>query len=149
MPYIYPKDDTPFEVGKANQVRDGEDLTIIGCGMMVSAGLDAAALLAEKGIEARVLDLHTIRPMDREAIAAAARDTGAIVCAEEHLLQGGMGSNVARIVAEECPVPMRFVGLADTYVESGDPWDLLKKYHLTADDIAAAGEKVVKAKKGA
>lgn len=149
MPYIYPKDDTPFEVGKANQVRDGEDLTIIGCGMMVSAGLDAAALLAEKGIEARVLDLHTIRPMDREAIAAAARDTGAIVCAEEHLLQGGMGSNVARIVAEECPVPMRFVGLADTYVESGDPWDLLKKYHLTADDIASAGEKVVKAKKGA
>jgi len=149
MPYIYPMEDTPFEVGKANQVRDGEDLTIIGCGMMVSAGLDAAALLAEKGIEARVLDLHTIRPMDREAIAAAARDTGAIVCAEEHLLQGGMGSNVARIVAEECPVPMRFVGLADTYVESGDPWDLLKKYHLTADDIAAAGEKVVKAKKGA
>ena len=149
MPYIYPMEDTPFEVGKANRVREGADLTIIGCGMMVSAGLDAAAMLAKRGIEARVVDLHTIRPMDVEAITAAAKDTGAIVCAEEHLLQGGMGSNVARIVAEHFPVPMRFVGLKDTYVESGDPWDLLKKYNLTADDIAAAGEAVVKAKKEA
>ncbi|MEJ2412245.1 MAG: transketolase C-terminal domain-containing protein [Anaerolineales bacterium] len=148
MPYIYPEEDTPFEVGKANRVREGGDLTIIGCGMMVSAGLDAAAMLAKKGIEARVLDLHTIRPLDREEIIAAAKDTAAVVCAEEHLLQGGMGSNVARVIAESYPVPMRFVGLADTYVESGDPWDLLKKYHLTAEDIAAKGEEVVKAKSG-
>jgi transketolase len=148
MPYIYPEEDTPFEVGKANRVREGGDLTIIGCGMMVSAGLDAAAMLAKKGIEARVLDLHTIRPLDREEIIAAAKDTGAVVCAEEHLLQGGMGSNVARVIAESYPVPMRFVGLADTYVESGDPWDLLKKYHLTAEDIAAKGVEVVKAKSG-
>jgi transketolase len=148
MPYIYSQEDTPFEVGKANRVREGGDLTIIGCGMMVSAGLDAAAILAQKGIEARVLDLHTIRPLDREEIIAAAKDTGAVVCAEEHLLQGGMGSNVARVIAESYPVPMRFVGLADTYVESGDPWDLLKKYHLTAEDIAAKGEEVVKAKSG-
>lgn len=147
MPYIYPMENTPFEVGKANIVRDGADLTIIGCGMMVSAGMDAAAILAKKGIEARVLDLHTIRPMDVEAIVKAAKDTGAIVCAEEHLLQGGMGSNVARIVAEHYPVPMRFVGLDDVYVESGDPWDLLKKYHLTAEDIALSGEEAVKAKK--
>ena len=149
MPYIYPMDDPPFKVGQANLVREGNDLTIIGCGMMVSAGLDAAAMLAEKGIDARVVDLHTIRPLDRETIAAAARETGAIVCAEEHLLQGGMGSNVARVVAEQYPVPMRFVGLKDVYVESGDPWELLEKYHLTADDIVAAGEEVVKAKKGA
>jgi transketolase len=148
MPYIYSLEDTPFEVGKANIVREGADLTIVGCGMMVAAGLDAAAQLAEKGIEARVLDLHTIRPLDTASIAAAARETGAIVCAEEHLLQGGMGSNVARIVAQEYPVPMRFVGLADTYVESGEPWELLKKYHLTAEDIAAAGEEAVRAKKG-
>lgn len=148
MPHIYPEDDCPFEIGKANVVREGSDLTIIGCGMMVAAGLDAAAALAEAGIEARVVDLHTIRPLDVEAIAAAARDTGAIVCAEEHLLQGGMGSNVARIVGEQHPVPMRFVGLADTYVESGEPDDLLKKYHLTADDIVAAAKEVVVAKKG-
>jgi transketolase len=147
MPYIYPMDDCPFEVGKANIVREGADLTIIGTGMMVSAGLDAAAMLAERGIEARVLDLHTIRPLDVEAIAASARQTGAIVCAEEHLLQGGMGSNVARIVAESHPVPMRFVGLKDVYVESGDPWDLLKKYNLTAEDIAAAGEEVLSQKR--
>lgn len=148
MPHIYPEDNCPFEIGKANVVREGGDLTIIGCGMMVSAGLDAAAVLAENGIEARVVDLHTIRPLDVEAIASAARDTGAIVCAEEHLLQGGMGSNVARIVAENYPVPMRFVGLADTYVESGDPVDLLKKYHLTAEDIVAAAKEAVAAKKG-
>jgi len=147
MPYIYPMEDCPFEVGKANIVREGEDLTIIGTGMMVSAGLDAAAMLAEQGIEARVLDLHTIRPLDVEAIASSARETGAIVCAEEHLLQGGMGSNVARIVAESHPVPMRFVGLKDVYVESGDPWDLLKKYNLTAEDIAAAGEEVLSQKR--
>ncbi len=148
MPHIYPMDDTPFEIGKANVVREGGDLTIIGCGMMVAAGLDAAAMLADEGIEARVVDLHTIRPLDRAAIAAAARETGAIVCAEEHLLQGGMGSNVARVVVEEYPVPMRFVGLRDVYVESGDPWDLLAKYNLTASDIAAAAREVVTARKG-
>ena len=148
MPHIYPMEDTPFQVGKANLVRQGSDLTIIGCGMMVSAGLDAAAKLAEEGIEARVLDLHTIRPLDVESISDAARDTGAIVCAEEHLLQGGMGSNVARIVAENYPVPMRFVGLKDVYVESADPGDLLRKYHMTSDDIAEAGRQAVRAKSG-
>jgi transketolase len=149
MPHIYPMDDCPFEVGKANIVREGDDLAIIGCGMMVSAALDAAAELAEDGIEARVLDLHTIRPLDVEAIAAAAKDTGAVVCAEEHLLQGGMGSNVARIVGEKHPVPMRFVGLKDVYVESGDPWDLLKKYNLTAEDIVKAAKEAVAAKQEA
>jgi transketolase len=143
MPYIYPMDDTPFEVGKANIVRSGADLTIIGCGMMVSAGLDAAAMLAEEGIEARVLDLHTIRPMDKETITTAAKETGAIVVAEEHLLHGGVGSNVARIVAESEPVPMRFVGLQDTYVESGDPSELVVKYNLTAEDIFKAAKEAV------
>ncbi len=146
MPHIYPMDNCPFEIGKANVVRQGDDLTIIGCGMMVAAGLDAAAILAAQGFEARVVDLHTIRPLDVAAITAAARETGAIVCAEEHLLQGGMGSNVARVVAEHCPVPMRFVGLDDTYVESADPTDLLIKYHLTADDILRAAQEVLKAK---
>jgi len=146
MPRIYPEDDCPFEIGKANVVREGADATIIGCGMMVTSALDAAAGLADEGIQVRVLDMHTIRPMDRQAIAAAARDTGAIVTAEEHLLQGGMGANVARVVAEEWPVPMRFVGLADTYVESGDPADLLEKYDMTSTDIAAAVREAVAAK---
>ncbi len=147
MPHIYPEHDCPFEIGKANVVRQGSDLTIIACGIMVAAALDAAAMLAEQGIQARVLDMHTIRPMDRDAIGAAARETGAIVTAEEHLLQGGMGANIARLVGEICPVPMRFVGLADTYVESGDPNDLLVKYHLTAHDIVAAARQAFEAKR--
>ena len=146
LPEIYPMDDCPFEIGKANVVREGSDVSIVACGIMVAAALDAAAVLAAEGIEARVLDLHTIRPMDIEALAAAARDTGAMVTAEEHLLQGGMGSNVARVVAEQFPVPMRFVGLADVYTESGEPEDLLKKYKLTAVDIAAAAREAVAAK---
>ncbi len=146
MPYVYEEDNCRFEIGKANVVREGKDLTIIGCGLMVAFALDAAAALRGEGIEARVLDMHTLRPMDRGAIEEAARETGAMVTAEEHLLTGGMGSNIARIVAETFPVPMRFVGLADTYVESGDPNALLEKYHLTADDIveksrAVLGEK--------
>jgi transketolase len=151
MPHIYREDDAsgtpvPFEIGKANVVREGGDLTIIGCGLMVGAALDAAATLAEEGIEARVLDMHTLRPMDGAAIAAAARQTGAIVTAEEHLLHGGMGSNVAQIVAATHPVPMRFVGLADTYTDSGDPDEILVKYGMTAQDIVEAARKVLAAK---
>jgi len=146
MPEIYPDGDCPFEIGKANLLRPGDDLTIVACGLMVGMALDAAAMLAERGLGARVLDLHTLRPLDREALAAAARETGAIVCAEEHLVHGGMGSNVARLVAESHPVPMRFVGLADTYAESGDPDELLRKYHMTADDIVMAALDVNAAK---
>ena len=148
MPKIYPAENPPFEIGKANIVRQGDDLSIIACGLMVGMALDAAADLMEDGIQARVLDLHTIRPMDKEAISAAARETGAIVTAEEHLLHGGMGSNVARLVAETHPVPMRFVGLADVYAESADPDDLLVKYHLTSADIAAAARDVYQTKSG-
>ena len=146
MPFIYPEDRCPYQIGKANVVREGPDLAIIACGIMVASALDAAAVLAEDGLQARVIDLHTLRPLDVAAIAAAARETGAVVCAEEHLLTGGMGSNVARVIAENYPVPMRFVGLADTYVESADPNDLLKKYHLTAEDIVRAARDVHAAK---
>ena len=148
MPKIYPQDKPPFEIGKANIVRMGDDLTIIACGLMVGMALDAAADLVQEGIQARVVDLHTIRPLDAETISAAARETGAIVTAEEHLLQGGMGSNIARLVAGTHPVPMRFVGLEDVYVESAAPDDLLKKYKLTSIDIAAAAREVYQAKKG-
>jgi transketolase len=147
MPHIYPDRDCPFEIGQANVVRRGDDVTIIGCGLMVAAALDAAVLLAREGIEARVLDLHTVRPLDEAAIVAAATETGAIVTAEEHFLHGGVGSNIARIVAQSQPVPMRFVGLADTYTDSGEPDDLLEKYHLTANDIVAAAREAVAAKK--
>ena len=145
LPEIYP-DGAPFTIGKANVVRQGTDVTIVASGIMVAMALDAAALLADEGIEARVIDLHTLRPLDEETLVAAAQETGAVVCAEEHLLQGGMGSNVARVIAARHPVPMRFVGLADVYVESADPADLLRKYHLTADDIAVAAREAVAVK---
>jgi transketolase len=147
MPYIYPESNCPFEIGKANVVRQGGDVALIACGIMVAAALDAAAMLAGEGIEARVLDMHTLRPLDTAAILAAARETGAIVTAEEHLLHGGMGSNIARVVAAGRPVPMRFVGLADTYTDSGDPDALLEKYGLTAQHIAAAAREAVAAKR--
>ncbi|MCS7260286.1 MAG: transketolase family protein [Anaerolineae bacterium] len=147
MPHIYPEDNCPFTIGKANVVRQGSDVTIVGCGIMVAMALDAAVILAEEGIQARVIDMHTLRPLDKETIIAAARETGAIVTAEEHLLTGGMGSNIARIVASTHPVPMRFVGLADTYTESGDPEDLLRKYGLTAEHIATAAREAVAAKR--
>ncbi len=146
LPHIYAEDACPFEIGRANVVREGRDVTLIGCGVMVAMALDAAALLAAEGLEARVVDLHTLRPLDVDTIVDAAEETGAIVTAEEHLLQGGMGSNVARVVAAHYPVPMRFVGLADTYVESADPYDLLVKYHLTAEAIATAAREACAAK---
>lgn len=146
LPYIYEPGSVDFKVGGSKVVREGNDVTIICCGIMVAAALDAAATLTDEGISARVLDLYSLRPMDTRAILEAARETGALVCAEEHLLTGGMGSNIARIVSGEHPVPMRFVGLADVYVESGDPNDLLRKYHLTAEDICIAARQAVAAK---
>jgi transketolase len=147
MPHIYDEKNYSFEIGKANIVREGKDVSIIACGIMVATALDAAVLLQQENIDARVIDMHTLRPMDNEAIERAARETGAIVTAEEHLLTGGMGSNIARIVSETYPVPMRFVGLQDRYVESADPNDLLEKYHLTARDVANAARKAVQMKR--
>jgi transketolase len=134
VPLIY-ADGAPFQLGKANKLRDGKDLTIIANGLMVAAALDAAGRLAGEGVEARVLDMHTVKPCDDVAVLAAARETGRIVVAEEHLLHGGLGSVVAMSAARQHPVPMRFVGLKDTFAESGPPEALLKKYGLTADDI--------------
>lgn len=145
-PFIYELGSVDFKVGGSHLVREGSDVTVIACGIMVATALDAAAMLAEEGVSVSVLDLYSLRPMDKGAILKAVHETGAIVCAEEHLLTGGMGSNIARIVASEFPVPMRFVGLADVYVESGDPDDLLEKYHLTAKDICKAVRDVINAK---
>jgi transketolase len=137
VPIVYPEN-PPFRLGKANLLRDGQDATIIANGLMVAAALQAAEELAQQGIRARVLDMHTVKPIDHEAIVQAARQTGRIVVAEEHLKHGGLGSAVAQVVVEHCPVPMRFVALNDTYAESGSPEDLLRKYGLTAADIVRA-----------
>jgi transketolase len=134
VPIIYEKD-VPFTLGKANLLRDGRDLTIIANGLMVAAALEAAERLASQRVEARVLDMHTAKPCDDAAVLAAARDTGRILVAEEHLLHGGLGSVVAMSAARQHAVPMRFVGLRDTFAESGTPEGLLAKYGLTAGDI--------------
>ncbi len=133
-----------FELGKANKLRDGKDVTIIANGLMVSMALDAAEELAGQGVQARVLDMHTVKPCDDAAILAAARETGRIVVAEEHLAHGGLGSVVAMSVGAQHPVPMRFVNLGDTYAESGTAEQLLEKYGLTANAIAKAARELVK-----
>jgi transketolase len=137
VPVVY-ADGVPFELGKANRLRDGKDLTIIANGLMVSVALQAAEQLAARGVQARVLDMHTVKPCDDAAVLAAARETGRIVVAEEHLLYGGLCSAVALSAARQHPVPMGFVALKDTFAESGSPEGLLKKYGLTADDIVRA-----------
>jgi len=141
-PIVY-GDDATFSIGGSNTVRDGSDVTLIAYGLMVSESLAAAEALAAKGISARVIDMYCIKPMDEAAVIKAAAETGAIVCAEEHQVKGGMGSLVAQVVAENQPVPMAFVGVEDSYAESGKPDELHEKYGLTAAHIAEQAEKVV------
>ena len=142
VPVVY-KDDVDFEIGRANVLREGNDVTIIACGLMVAAALEAAQTLRERDIDARVLDMHTVKSIDGDAIARAARETGAIVTAEEHLLAGGLGAAVACELAARHPVPMEFVGIRNTYAESGDGEELLEKYGLMPRDIVAAVERVM------
>lgn len=137
VPAIYP-DGCPFEIGKAIQLREGSDVTIIANGLMVALALDAAIELDKQGISARVLDMHTAKPIDETAILAAAEETGKIVVAEEHLAAGGLGSLVSMVVTQNNPVPMRFVNVGDQYAESGDPDGLLEKYGLTSAAIVKA-----------
>ncbi|HEX9107127.1 MAG TPA: transketolase C-terminal domain-containing protein [Longimicrobiales bacterium] len=143
VPLIYEGELTDFRFGKAYTVREGEDATVIATGLMVGAALVAHERLAEEGISVRVVDMPTIKPLDEAAVRQAAEETGAIVTAEEHLLHGGLGSVVAQAAARYRPVPMDFVGLNDTYAESGDPEALLRKYGLTAHEIVAALRRVL------
>lgn len=129
-----------FEIGKAVTLREGKEATIIATGIMVDAALEAYNMLAEEGIKVKVINIHTIKPIDTEAIVNAARETGLIVTAEEHSIIGGLGSAVSEVVCENHPVPVLKVGVKDTFGESGKPAELLKAYELTAEDIV----KVVK-----
>jgi transketolase len=141
-PIVY-SPDQKFEIGKAVQVADGKDVTIVANGLLVAQALLAAETLEGEGISARVIDMHTAKPLDREAIARAASDTGAMVVAEEHLVDTGLGVRVAQAVAESRPCPMEFVGIQNTYAESGQADELMDKYGLVARDIAAAARKAV------
>ena len=140
-PIIY-KPDQKFEIGKSVQLTDGKDVTIIATGLLVAEALKASEQLEGEGISARVLDFHTIKPLDNEAIARAAKETGAIVVAEEHLVDGGLGVRVAQAAAMSNPCAMEFVGLT-AYAESGSPDELLDKYGMRAKNIIDAVKRVV------
>ncbi|MFQ5956434.1 MAG: transketolase family protein [Candidatus Brocadiales bacterium] len=127
-----------FSIGKAVTMREGNDVVIIACGVMVAMALKAAEILSVRGIEASVVDLHTIKPVDCETITRVAKETGAVVTAEQHVLDGGMGSAVAMVLGKECPVPMEMIGIDNRFGQSGDPDTLFKEYCLTAEDIATA-----------
>jgi transketolase len=147
LPVIY-DDSYVFELGRGTLLREGRDVTLMGIGIMVQACLDAAALLAQEGIAARVVNLGCLKPLDWELVVDSARRTGAVVTAEEHMVTGGLGSAVSEILAEHCPTPLKRIGLRDTFGMSGKPEDLLKHYGLTADDIKQAALKVLDRKAG-
>ena len=127
-----------IELGRANVLRQGRDVTVIATGIMVAEAMMAASQLAEEGIDVRVIDMHTIKPLDEEIIVKAAKETGKIVTAEEHSVIGGLGSAVAEVLCQKCPAKMVMVGQQDTYGESGKPEELKEKYGMTAEDIVSA-----------
>jgi transketolase len=136
-----------FEFGKAVELVPGTDVTLIATGLLVAESIRASETLAQQGISARVLDIHTLKPLDAETIAKAARETGAIVVAEEHLVDTGLGSRVAQALAQTCPAPAEFIGVENRYAESGTPDGLLEHYNLTAPAIVEAARRVIARKR--
>jgi transketolase len=136
VPVLYDENEE-FELGKGKMLKDGSDVSIIANGLMVQYALEAAKLLEEEGVNARVIDIHTVKPIDREIIINAAKETGCIVTAEEHNVMGGFGSAVAEVVCSEYPVPLKMVGVMDEFGKSGKPDELFELYGLTAKNIAA------------
>ncbi len=143
VPVLYNENDDII-LGKGNTVRDGGDVTVIATGIMVNEALEAAKILEAENIDVRVLDIHTIKPLDVDIIIKAARETGALVTAEEHSIIGGLGEAVAHVAVKNLPCRIEMVGQLDTFGESGKPDELRKKYHMTAGDIAAAVRKIMK-----
>ena len=147
VPVINDNPDYKFELGKGICVADGKDVTIVATGLMVSMALEAKELLAEEGIDARIINIHTIKPIDKDILAKAAEETGALVTAEEHNIIGGLGAAVTEAICESCPVPVIRVGMNDTYGHSGTVPALLEAYGLTPAKIAEAAKKAISLKK--
>ncbi len=140
---IFTPEDAVFQIGKADLLVQGTDVTIIACGHMVWKALEAQVQLAEKGISAEVINMHTIKPLDTEAILSSVAKTGCVVTAEEHMMNGGLGDAVAQVLSKNSPAPQEFVAVNDTFGESGTPNELLKKYHLETTDIVLAAERAL------
>ena len=147
VPVINDNADYKFEIGKGVEMKDGSDITIVATGMMVSMALEAAEALKDKGISVRVINIHTIKPIDKDIILKAAKETGAIVAAEEHSIIGGLGSAVAEVVGEGCPVPVIRLGVNDEFGHSGKVPPLLEMYGLTTANLIAKVEEALKLKK--
>lgn len=139
VPVIFSEEE-PFTLGRGKILREGSDISIIAAGIMVSKALEAAQTLSQKGVEARVINMSSIKPLDQDMIVQAARETGGIVTAEEHSIIGGLGGAVSEVTAENYPVPVKRVGVQDTFGESGSPELLLEKYGLTPENIVKAVE---------
>lgn len=137
VPVVY-EEDADIQIGKGNCVREGNDVTVIATGVMLDEAIKAAEQLAEQGISVRVIDMHTIKPIDRDIIVKAAKETKGIVTAEEHSIIGGLGSAVAEVLSQESPARMRILGVRDSFGESGKPGELMEKYGLTAKQIVEA-----------
>lgn len=135
-------DELDFKVGKAQTLIEGNDISIIATGHLVWEALEAAKMLSEKGIQARVINMHTIKPIDEEAIIKAAKETACIITAEEHQVTGGLGSAVAEVVVKHQPIPIRMIGMPDRFGESGEPGELMDKYGMRAVDIVEAAVRV-------
>jgi transketolase len=144
---VFTMPETNFEIGKAVKLKEGKNVTIIATGFMVYFALLAAEKLSAEGIDARVINMHTVKPIDKSAIISAAKETGAIVTAEEHQINGGLGGAVSEIVVQNSPVPMEFIGMKDRFGESGKSPELMKKYSMTDSEIAAAAREAVKRKR--
>lgn len=143
---VFTTPETPFEIGKANVYRDGKDVVIFACGLQVFESLKAAEELKKKGIDAAVIDMHSIKPIDKDTIVEYAKKCGAVVSAEDHQINGGLGSAVAEVLCENHPAPMIRIGAKDTFGESGKAADLFQKYGIDAAAIEKAAEEVVKKK---
>jgi transketolase len=141
IPVINDRPEYKFELGKAVTLREGKEATIIATGIMVDAALEAYNTLSEEGIKVKVINIHTIKPIDKDAIVKAARETGVVITAEEHSIIGGLGSAVCEVLSENIPTPVIRVGIKDEFGQSGKPVELLKAYGLTSDDIVKAVKK--------
>jgi Transketolase, C-terminal subunit len=146
VPVLYDENNFKFEIGKAVTVKEGKDVTIIATGIMVLKAAEAADKLQKEGISARVLDMHTIKPVDKEAIIKAANETGAIITAEEHSIIGGLGSAVAEVLSEEAPARLKRIGVNDIFGQSGQPDELMELYGLTADRIVSEAKQILSKK---
>ena len=145
VPVIYSAD-TQFQIGKGLTVREGKDITFIANGLMVDVANQAAEILEAEGVSVRVIDIHTIKPIDKDIIIKAAKETGAIVTCEEHNVIGGLGSAVAEVVVNNAPVPMEMVGVEDKFGKSGKPADLIKLYGLTPENVIQKAKEVLRRK---